>query len=241
MGFESWRRYFEANPVRQAALEAEIDWDAPLTLGDRDRRALIRSFQRFELGESGDGERLLVKAAATRDADYLAAVRLLVAEEQRHSALFARGLERLGGDPLGAHWSDRAFTSLRRLLGLRTEIALFLIAETIAVGYFHALARAAPDPVLRGIGRRILTDERQHVRFQVARLRHDFRSTPRLVRDAVGACWWLVAVGAATVLVLDHRGALRACGLRPLAYWGKSLRQFGRAARVALRLEPERG
>jgi hypothetical protein len=237
MNFSHWLEYFAANPERQGRLERDIDWAAPCTIRPGQRRALVRSFQRFELGESGDGKRLLAKAEAAGDPVYLDALRLLVAEEQRHSALFGRGLEHMGATSLDEHWSAAAFTRLRRALGLRTEIALFLIAETVAVGYFDALANHAPDPVLRGIGRRILTDEVEHVRFQIDRLRVGFRRTPAPVRSLVRAAWTVVAIGAATVLVIDHAGALRACELDPIAYWHKALRQFGGAARSAL--EPQ--
>lgn len=240
MMFDAWREYFERNPARQHAIEASVDWDAPCTLPDATRRALARSFQRFELGEAGEGEQLLRKAADAGDADYLAALTLLVGEEQRHSALFARGLAHLGAPRLRSHWSDAAFTTLRRMLGLRTELALFLIAESTALEYFHALATAGPDPVIRGIGRRILTDEVEHLHFQVDRLRVAFAGTWLPARLLIGIAWGVIAAGAATVLTFDHRGALRACGLRPSEYWGRAMRHFRRAA-VAVLTRPGRG
>ncbi|KRE28883.1 ferritin-like domain-containing protein [Agromyces sp. Soil535] len=240
MGFEAWRTYYERNTVRQRRIEASVDWDAPCTMPEAMRRAYARSFQRFELGEAGDGLRLLAKAADAGDPVYLAALTLLVQEEQRHSALFARGLSHLGAPRLRSHWSDATFTRLRRMLGLRTELALFLIAESTAIEYFHALATAGPDAVIRGIGRRILTDEVEHLRFQVDRLRAGFASTPSAARVFVGICWGVIAAGAATVLAVDHGAALRACGIRPADYWGRAMRHFRRAAIAALS-QPDRG
>ena len=232
--FDDWVVHFETNPERQRATEATIDWSAPVQLGARERRAFVRSFQRFELGESGDGVRLLRMADAAGDPVYTAALRLLVAEEQKHSALFGRGLRHLAAPSLVGHWTDAAFTRLRRLLGLRTEIGLFLIAESVAMGYFLALADHAPDPVLRGIGRRIAEDERHHIRFQIDRLRVGFRGTPTAARTLVGIAWGIVAAGAATVLVIDHGAALRACGVSPAGYWGRAMRSFRAAARSVL-------
>lgn len=234
MTFESWLTHFQRNAARHQVLEARIEWDAPVTLTATARRAFVRSFQRFELGESGDGERLLAKAALFGDPTYLAALELLVDEEQKHSVLFRRGLDRLQAPALESHWSDFAFTALRRVLGLRTELALFLIAETVAMSYFIALAKHAPDAVLRAVGHRIATDERDHIRFQIDRLRIGFRRTPGLVRAAVGLVWFLVAVGATTVLVADHHAALRFCGLSPFAYWSRAIRQFRLAAQSVL-------
>ena len=233
-GFAVWVEHFAANRSTQVALERSVDWDAPCALSPEQHRAFVRSFQRFELGEGGDGTRLLSKARRAGDLVYVDALERLVAEEQRHSALFRRGLDHLGAPTLDSHWSDAAFTRLRRLLGLRTELALFLVAESVAMGYFTALASAAPDEVLRGIGRRVASDEVHHLRFQVDRLHQGFHASRRPVRALVGAAWSLVALGAATVLVVDHAGALRACGLRPIRAWVGALRSFRTSARLAL-------
>lgn len=237
MTFDEWLAHFRANPARQQMLEATIKWDAPATVHGSARRAFVRSFQRFHLGESGDGKHLLGKAAAEGDPTYLAALGLLVEEEQKHSELFARGLDHLHASRLDAHWSEATFAVLRRMLGLRTELALFLIAETVAMGYFTALAERAPDAVLRGIGRRIATDEEDHIRFQIDRLRQGFRHTSGPGRLLVGLGWNVIAAGAALVLVLDHHSALRACGLSSTSYWRQAMKDFRRSARSVL-LEP---
>jgi len=232
--FDTWVAHFENNPTHHRTLEATIAWTAPPILSGHARRAFVHSFQRFELGEGGEGTRLLSLAAAAGDPTYTKALRRLVQEEQKHSALFERGLRHLDAPTLGSHWSDAAFTWLRHQLGLRTEIGLFLIAESVAMGYFIALAESAPDPVLRGIGRRIAEDERNHIRFQIDRLRVGFRYTPAPLRLVIGLGWTVIAAGAAAVLVVDHRGALRACGIAPLQYWGRAMRSFRVAARSAL-------
>ena len=234
VGFDVWVDYFMLNRGRHLEIESEIDWDAACRLPDPTRRAFIRSFQRFQLGEGGDGEHLLASADRAGDAAYTAALGLLVEEEQKHSRLFARGLEHLGGPMLASHWSDAAFTRFRRMLGLRTEIALFLVAEATAMEYFRALAAAAPDPVLRGIGRRICTDEVEHLGFQVDRLAVGFADASASRHMLLGFAWGVIAAGAATVLAVDHRGALLACGLTPSAYWGRAMRQFRRSAAEAL-------
>ena len=142
-------------------------------------------------------------------------------------------LDRLEAPSLEAHWSDAVFTVLRRTLGLRTELGLFLIAESVAMGYFTALAERAPDPVL-GIGRRIATDEQDHIRFQIDRLHQGFRDTPRAGRMLIGLGWGVIAGGAAAVLAVDHGPALRACGLSPARYWRQAMGEFRRAARLVL-------
>lgn len=234
MTFDAWLTYFQRNPARQARLDATIDWSQPTPLTGDDRAAIARSLQRFELGESGDGATLLAKAARAGDPTYLAALRLFVAEEQRHSALFGRALDHLAWPRLTSHWSDSAFTHLRRALGLRTEIALFLVAEVVALHYFAALRDGCPDVQVARMATRILTDEEEHVRFQVHRLHTDFARRGPLGRLAALVLWWPVAVGAASVVALDHRHALRVCGVRPVDLLARALRDFAVATRLVM-------
>ena len=230
--FERWIEHFQLNSSRYTAIEALVNWQTPATISAGRRRAIIRSFQRFELGEGGDGGHLLAKVV---DPTQHEALRLLVREEQLHSALFRRGLEHLDAPTLHSHWSDGAFTALRRALGLRTELALFLTAEAVAMPYFVALARCGPDEVLRGIGTRIALDEEHHLQFQIDQLRLGFAGLSSPARLAVFVVWWIVAVGAATVVAVDHGAALRACGLSVGHFWGAALRLFRRSATAALR------
>ena len=233
VAFEKWVTHFTSNRRRHDAIEAMIDWEAPARLPTGVRAILVRSFQRFELGEGGDGLHLLRKAEGCGTAQR-EALRLLVAEEQKHSALFRRGLQHLGAGTLTNHWSDLIFTRLRRALGLRTELALFLTAEAVAMPYFVVLARSGPDPVIRGIGTRIALDEEHHLAFQIAQLRGGLAALTTPVRTLVLLLWWVVAVGAATVVAIDHGSALRACGLPVRRYWGAALRSFRRAVEATV-------
>ncbi len=231
--FDRWVAHFAGNRARHAAIEARIEWSAVADLPDHVRTAIARSFQRFALGEGGDGARLLAKARRCSDAQQQA-LRMLVEEEQRHSELFTRGLRHLDAVPLGHHWSDRVFTALRRSMGLRTELALFLVAEAVAMPYFVVLARSGPDEVTRAIGTRIALDEEHHLAFQIDQLRQEYRSATRIQRRIAFLAWWCIAVGAATVVSVDHGAALRVCGLSVRVYWGAALRSFRRTAAAAL-------
>lgn len=232
--FGRWVEHFTQNRETHARLEASIDGDTPCTLDEPARSALGRSLQRFALGEGGDGVHLLRKAAEAGTPDQRRALQLLVAEEQAHSALFARGLEHLGLPTLRSHWSDRVFTGLRRFLGLRTELLLFLTAEAVAMPYFVALSRFADDEVIRVIGTRVARDEVHHIAFQVAQLRHGFAAAGALRRLAVAALSWIVAAGAIAAVAVDHGPALRACGLPVRRFVPAALRSVLHAFRGAL-------
>jgi hypothetical protein len=163
--FGGWIDHFEQNATVHARIDAAIDFDAECRLPDAVRRPLIESVRRFQLGESGDGEQLLRKAAQAGDLEYLGAAKLFVAEEQRHAALLLRLLGYLGGEPMSRHWSDAVFVRLRRLMGLRTELMVLTVAEVVALSYYGGLARTGPDPLVRAVATRIVDDEHAHVRF----------------------------------------------------------------------------
>ena len=238
MTYEPWLTYFQRNPERHRFFDSAIDWNAESPMTPGQTRAIARSLQRFELGEGGDGKLLLANAVRAGDPVYTEALKLFVAEEQKHSALFLRALQYLSCLPLEAHWSDRAFVLLRRALGLRTELMLLLVAETVALEYFRALRDGAPDPAIRLAGARVLMDEQEHVRFQIHRLADGFRGTSKLLRRLVHTAWWAVAIGAAGVVAWDHRGALKACGMPPLQFLPTALRQFAQASSAVMSPAP---
>ena len=100
---------FEQNEQVHAEADAAIAFQTPCAIPDAVRRALIESIRRFQVGESGDGEQLLRKAARAGDPEYLRAAELFVAEEQQHAALLLRLLGYLDGRPMREHWSDAVF------------------------------------------------------------------------------------------------------------------------------------
>src|SRR5262249_31118103 len=123
-----WVAYFDRNRGDRLP----IPWERGITVEQGLRAPLIRSLQRFQVGERGDGVHLRAGAWATGDLLYGRAIELFVQEEQEHSRLLAALLEGMGAPLLTAHWSDAYFIFLRRLCGLRAELLVLLIAELIA-------------------------------------------------------------------------------------------------------------
>lgn len=212
-GYGDWIQNFEAARDDRAR-QGDPDWSR----GARLPAALVRSVQRFQVGEDGDGGELLAKAARAGDPTYTAAARLFIAEEQNHARVLAHVLAAAGAETLGAHWSDAAFVRLRRLLGLRMELLVLLVAEVVALRYYRALRDGAPDPLLAEVAGRILDDERRHVPFHCRRLREGFARLPRPARRAVTTAWRALLAGAAVVVAADHGAALRRCGVTRRAF-----------------------
>ena len=110
--YARWLQYFDDRSGRELA----APYDAPFT--ERPGRdEVARSIARFELGESGDGDRIRGLAAQTGDPSYARAIELFVAEEGQHAQWLGLLRKRFGGEKLTSHWSDGAFVALNRCAG----------------------------------------------------------------------------------------------------------------------------
>ncbi|MEU6808976.1 ferritin-like domain-containing protein [Streptomyces sp. NPDC046831] len=206
--FAGWVRRFEDEHRRRRDL-GDPDWALGATL----HPAVWAGIQRFQVGEDGDGAHLVAKADGAGDPDYARAVRLFLAEEQNHARLLARLLAAGGVPTLTGHWSDTAFVRLRRLMGLRTELLVLMIAEVIALRYYRALRDGVRDPLTSEVARRILADEQRHVPFHCERLRAALAELPRPVRRPVMALWRLLLLAVSAAVAANHGRALRRLGL----------------------------
>ncbi|GAA2600170.1 ferritin-like domain-containing protein [Actinomadura fulvescens] len=195
-----WRQRFEA----QAAVR-ETTPDPDWSRGARLDKALVRSLQRFQVGEAGDGANLIRKARGSGAADYAAAVGLFIAEEKNHARLLGLLLHAAGAPTITHHWSDAIFIRLRRTLGLRVELLVLLVAELIALRYYRALRDGTDDPLTAEVARRIHADEERHVPFHCDRLRNTHRG--------LIALWRVLLFGATVVVAGDHGRALAALGV----------------------------
>lgn len=207
--FEHWVGEFEARASRR--LE---DGDPEWARGARMHPAIVRSVQRFQVGESGDGANLIAKAEADGPAGYAQAARLFVDEERNHARLLAALLAAAGAPTLRSHWSDAVFVRLRRRLGLRLELMVLMIAEVVALRYYRALRDGSGDPLVSRVAARILAEEERHVPFHCERLRVGFAGMSDGERRVVAAVWRTLFAGALLVVVLDHGPALRRLGVR---------------------------
>lgn len=207
-GYAGWVREFEVERERRAAA-GEPAWER----GARVDTAIWRSVRRFQIGESGDGANLIAKADRAGDAPYARAVRLFVAEEQNHARLLGLLLGAGGVSPLASHWSDTVFVRLRRLLGLRLELLVLMVAEVVALRYYRALRDGTDDGLTTQVAGAILADEERHVPFHCERLREAFARVPRPVGRLVLLGWRALLLAAALVVACDHGPALWGFGV----------------------------
>jgi len=210
-----WESYFKRNRARRMA----IPWERGIAAEPQLREPLIRSLQRYQVGEQGEGIHLKVGAAATGDPAYAAAIILFVQEEQEHARLLAELLRGLDAPLLRGHWSDSCFKGLRHLAGFHLELMVLLVAEMIAKRYYRALHEGTADPVLKTAFAQILRDELGHIAFHCDYLQRRFAGLPALMRQAIRLSWRTVFRATCLVVMVDHRAVLRAVAVAPATFW----------------------
>lgn len=227
-----WLAYF----MRNDATLLNIPWPRGADVTLAELGALAASLRQFQLGESSEGRHLLHAAAdyaeQIGDPDYLAVIRLFIAEEQRHARDLGRFLTAAGVPLLRADWTDGVFRGLRRLAGLEAILCILLVAELIANVYYRAIRAASQSVTLRILCTQLLRDERMHVRFhleRVAILRRD-RSRGRVA--AAVFTHRVLFVGTCIVVWLQHRRALRAGGYGGRRFLREVMREFRAAVRL---------
>jgi hypothetical protein len=172
------------------------------------RGPLLESLQRFQVGESGDGEHLIAAAQARGDATYVRCLQLFVAEEQEHARLLAGLVRALGGECLPAHWSSDLFTRLRHIGGLEGELLVLLTAEIVGLAYYRALRDRVSDPVLHAVVTRMVRDEEAHLAFHCDALGGTLRRLPAWRRQSIRVCWQAFSLGVFGVAWYSHHRAL---------------------------------
>lgn len=209
-----WLEYFHLN----ASKRREIPWEKGVQVTPAMRAVLVRSMQRFQLGESGDGF-FLRRNASGEAVEYRHALDLFIKEEQEHACLMGRVLDLMRAPRLRWHWTDWCFERFRRLLGLKLEVLVLLVAEMIAKRYFRALRDGVDDTVVREVAAQICHDEEGHLAFQTDYLRHAYERWPFWARVLVCGAWRLMFRAACLLVWLDHGKLLRECGVRAEGFW----------------------
>ena len=221
-----WIVHFERNAKRLRP----IPWDLGAAVTDAELASISGSLRAWQLGETSDGSHLLAAshnyATSIGDPEFVAAVRLFIAEEQRHGRDLGRFLELAGVIRAESDWGDNLFRTIRYAWP-RMEIwaTPVVMVETHALIYYNAIRRATKSPVLRAICGQILADEVPHIRFQCERLAILQRNRPRWLRALTMGFHRILFAGITLAIWVGHRRALRAGGYSLSRFrrtaWGK--------------------
>jgi hypothetical protein len=212
---QSWLNYFDHNHTNRPP----VPWESGIEVEPHLRAPLIRSLQKFQLGESGEGRNLKRHAKETGDTVYATAMDLFIKEEQEHSRLMGKILRELNAPLLKSHWSDWCFVSMRHLFGLQQELMVLLLPEMIAKLYFRALHDGTRDRVLRAVFAQIAQDEDGHLAFHIEYLRHAFEKWSFSQRIFALVIWRVAFRVTCVAVMLDHRSILRAMEMKPREFW----------------------
>jgi hypothetical protein len=229
---EYWLAYFQKNK----ASKVEIRFASSLVLTEAIRLPLIKSLQRFQIGETGEGKHLKKFASTTNNTTYEKCIDLFVKEEQSHAGILAQMIQALDGELISWHWSDLAFIALRRMLGLKTEVLIVLIAEIIGKAFYKLCATNLPNTQMSDAFSLVVLDEIGHLEFHCAFLNDHMRTRTLFLRKFVQLAWGAIFYSACLVFITDHRKSLRALNTEPGAFFEICKKDFARASKKALAL-----
>lgn len=234
-GFSSkrWLAYFQENKKScpQIVIPETVNVSAAM------RPPLIHSLQRFQIGETGEGKHLKKFAARMNDPVYEQCIDMFIKEEQHHARILAQMIASMDGTLLTWHWSDLVFIGLRRLLHLKTEIFVLLIAEVIGKCFYRTCSANLEDPLLSDAFSLIVLDELGHLEFHCRFLRNQFEKSPVFLRQFVLICWSLLFYCACLVFIADHKQALAALNVQPKQFLKDLTTSFRICSRRSLYLE----
>lgn len=236
-GFSSkrWLAYFQENKSSCP----QIVIPESVKVSQSMRPALIRSLQRFQIGETGEGKHLKKFASKMNDLVYEQCIDMFIKEEQHHARILAQMIASMDGTLLTWHWSDLVFIGLRRLLHLKTEIFVLLIAEVIGKCFYRTCAAHLDDPLLSDAFSLIVLDELGHLEFHCSFLRSQFETAPTFVRKCVLLCWSALFFCASYVFIADHKAALAALNVTPQQFLRDLSTSFRICSQRSLALEPK--
>jgi hypothetical protein len=192
--------------------------------------AVIASIQQFQLGEGASGARMLERAQrfsrATGDLGLIAALKLFLREEQRHSKILARFLQIENARCLRKHWVHSVFRWIRGLAGLELCLKVLVTAELLARPYYAALRDATGSPLLRSICQLIFEEERAHIRFQAFALSRFQGRHSRLMRPLIKRGHAALLAGTAALVWMEHGSVFRSAGRSFRSFWKETWQEF---------------
>jgi hypothetical protein len=218
-------RYWIEHFVRNAQIR-RVNWNLVPAITAAEKRRIVTSLKAWQLGETSDGTHLLLAATryadAVGDAEYPDAVRLFIAEEQKHGRHLGRYLDLIGEPRLTRNWGDTLFRWVRyHNASMELWTLAVITVESAAQVFYRAMRDATGCALLREICTDILIDEVAHIVFQKERLYTIFQNkTPSAKRlschaysiffDCVGLVVWVA-----------HRRLFQAGGVPLVSYLRK--------------------
>ncbi len=228
-----WVAYFRANALQRL----DVPWGLGPGVTPEELGQIVDSLRGWQLGETSDGKHLLAAAAnyaaKLGDPEFLDAIQLFIAEEQRHGADLGQFLDLAGVPRATRDWGDSIFRAFRYFMSrMEVWVTPVVMVETHALIYYNAIRRATGSTLLRQICRQILRDEVPHIRFQCERMAILHRRRPRVLHRATMAVHRVLFAGVTLAIWAGHRRALKAGGYSFFRFWRTAWGKMGQAWRM---------
>ncbi|HEY9773030.1 MAG TPA: hypothetical protein V6C81_04410 [Planktothrix sp.] len=228
-----WLAYFEDNKNARVAISFPPNQSVPIAVVE----PLLKSLQRFQIGETGEGNHLRRCARTLNDPRYDQCIDLFIKEEQFHARVLADMIGSLNGTLLTWHWTDLAFIGLRRMLHLKTEIFVLLIAEVIGKCFYRLCADRLQNNLLSDAFSLVVLDEIGHLEFHCSFLRSHMQHLPTAIRYTVCYLWAALFYAACLIFIADHAPTIKALGTTNRKFLSSCTDTFNRSAARALDLK----
>ncbi|MGG9961567.1 ferritin-like domain-containing protein [Ferruginibacter sp. SUN106] len=173
---QEWITYFNTN-----LQEKRIDWSQAPAITKEELKAVLKSLQAWQLGETSEGKNLIKAsekyAAKHGDVLYVDAIKLFIKEEQKHGNNLGRYLDAIGQARIKKNWGDTLFRKIRYLnASMEMWTIAVITVESAAQIFYQALKDATQCSLLKEICTDILIDEAPHIKFQQERLARIFNA-----------------------------------------------------------------
>ncbi len=229
-----WKKYYQEN----ARSLLEIPWQIGPELTEEEKQALTSSVQDFQAGESSEGRHLIqyakTHAAQTGDHEYVEAIRVFIAEEQRHARDLAHFMQINAMPLVKTTFTDRVFRQLRQLFnGLEISISVLITAEIISKVYYAALKDSTHSQVLLTLCKQIMQDEIQHVEFQAERLGLLRTGRKWLSLALTNGLQRFLFLGTCLVVWPFHKKVFKRSGYSFAKYWKHCWKEFNLAFQIS--------
>ncbi len=230
---QDWVRFFRYN-----ATHHRVNWDLSPSITPSQTKAVLRSLQAWQLGETSDGRNLLrasfLHARKTGDGHFVEAMQLFIKEEQKHGENLGRYLDLIGQPRIRHNWGDTLFRRARHFnTSMESWTLAVLTVESAAQVFYQSLKDATSCILLKQICREILIDEAYHIQFQRERMEQLFQAKSLPGRAFSRLFYKVFYFATIHVIWFAHRRLFKAGGntyfsyIRKMRYkYYKTLRRF---------------
>lgn len=228
MKFLHWQKHFQDNAIHFD----HLNWNDPVRLTPREKKAIYSSIQQFQRGEHSEGKHFLQFAETMNDESYLKTIRFFIREEQDHALVLGKFMDIQDIPRIKKDWLDNVFRFLRKATGLEGTVTVLLTAEIIAVDYYKALQNATSSPLLQKICGQILVDEEMHLCFQSYTLNVLYARKSRVSVFFSRAIHRVLMTGTIVMVWFSHRAVFAAGGYSFISFFKGAWKEFRKCEKM---------